>query len=126
MLNNKIFIASLLSTLLFLGYNNHAIADSAEIVIENMTSVQIPHQSFASVLINDTLHTLLPDHYEKITVPTNTLIIILLHSLSFDDRLMDPSHFDNCKKTFVLQDGEVINMYMVGKVPEGIIECRYY
>ena len=126
MLNKRKFIASLLWAVLSAGYTNHVIADSAEIVIENMTSVQIPHQSLASISIMNTLHTLLPDHYEKITVPTNTLITIQLHSLSFDDRWMDPSHFDNCSKSFILQNGEGLNMYMVGKVPEGIIECRYY
>lgn len=124
MLYKQVFILSLL--IVPIGYINNAFADSAEIMVENMTSVQIHHPSVASVLIMNKLHPLLPDHYEKITVPTNTPITIKLNSLSFEDQFMDPSHFYDCSKTVILQNGDVLNMYLVGKVPEGTIECRYY
>lgn len=126
MLKNNFVIALINIFFLFTGNINQAIADSTQIIIENMTSVEIGHLSQASILIKDMVYTLLPDQSETIQAPINMPILISLNSLSFENELMDPTLFSDCNKTVVLQKEETLHMYMVGKVPDGIIECRYY
>lgn len=100
--------------------------DTAEITIENLTSVQIYHSSLATVTALHTIQTILPDHFIKLTVPANTPVHLQLEKISFDNTFVDPRAFMNCVNTVVLKENEKLNMYFVGKVPDGPIECRYY
>lgn len=100
--------------------------NTAEITIENLTSVQIVHASQANITALNTTYLILPDDFVKITVPADTPIHLKLEKISFDRTFMDSNAFLNCEKTVTLKNNEKLNMYFVGKVPEGPIECRYY
>jgi len=99
---------------------------TAEIIIENLTSAQITHHSSATVTALNTVYTILPDNFVKIEVPAERPIHLQLNSIAFDNQFMDPNVFRNCEMTVILKNNEKFNMYFVGKIPEGPIECRYY
>jgi hypothetical protein len=102
------------------------ILSTAEITIENLTSVQISHSSQAIISLINTTYGILPDNMVKITVPTEKPIHLKLESLSFDTNFMNSDAFLNCENTIILHNNQKLNMYFVGKVPDGSIECRYY
>lgn len=99
---------------------------TAEITIENLTSVQITHASQAIVVAGEVTHIIFPDNFVKIIIPAEKPIQLKLENISFDNTFMDPHVFMNCENKVVLKNNEKLNMYFVGKVPNGPIECRYY
>ncbi len=99
---------------------------TAEITIENLTSVQITHVSAATVTSSNATHIISPDSFVKITIPAEKPIHLKLEKISFDNTFMDPHVFLNCENMISLKNNQKLNMYFVGKVPEGPIECRYY